>query len=217
MPRRVLSREEYDAVTQALLASAPKGLSEAQYNAWIGPAFAKAIIKAEQIPVVPLIGAVPKAAEAVTAIEDATGAKETFPQRMADMASKLPRSLQRPAAMAATALPDLAQIAAVASMGPAAMRAAPVMAQGVNATGRLASEFDITKPAKIIGDLLQRLTKAKPSVPEDIPGFARYGPNIGTPAVPGTAVAQPVPYNVPTPATPASPPLDVASLLNGAI
>lgn len=47
MPQRVLSEEEYNAVREQVLASAPPNLDEATFNKWIGPTMTAAIAEAE--------------------------------------------------------------------------------------------------------------------------------------------------------------------------
>lgn len=50
MPSRTLSEEEFNAVKDQVLASAPNNLKEADFNRWIGPAMASAIAVAENSP-----------------------------------------------------------------------------------------------------------------------------------------------------------------------
>jgi hypothetical protein len=50
MPQRVLSEAEFTGIRDRLIAQAPDGLSEEQFNRWLGPRLDGAIAEAEQLP-----------------------------------------------------------------------------------------------------------------------------------------------------------------------
>lgn len=80
MPQRTLSEQEFNAIRDRVLAAAPDGLSEADFQRYIGPAMAQAIGEAENLPPTPEGGAVGRfaagAAEMLNPIEMVKGAAQ---------------------------------------------------------------------------------------------------------------------------------------------